>query len=238
MKSLAVIVPSRGRPHNIWPLVQSMHDTKGIDTKLIISLDEDDPTLAQYQDLSLPWDWVSYEIGPRMKLGPALNFHANRIKDDYDIIGFLGDDNRPRTVGWDWRVAKEMPPLGVVYCNDLIQRWKLPTAVFMDSLIVRTVGYFCAPGVIHLYNDDAWKMLGERLGTLTYIGDCVIEHCHPLVGTAVTDQGYADVNSDERWSTDGPAFDKWRDTQLDGDIAKLLAVETEIVESIRQRMFG
>lgn len=223
MKSLAVIVPSRNRPQNIMPLIESMKATMAIDTKLILSVDDDDWKLAEYQALTLP-DWVSLEVGPRMKLGPALNFHANRIKDEFDIIGFLGDDNRPRTIGWDWRVAEEMRPGGIVYCNDLIQRWKLPTAVFMDSLIVRTIGYFSAPGVIHLYNDDAWKILGERLGTLRYIGDCVIEHCHPLVGTAPRDEGYDEVNSDERWSTDGPAFDAWKADQLDADVEKMSEV--------------
>lgn len=236
MKKIAVIVPTRNRPHNIWPLVQAMHDTMALDTKLILAVDLDDETLPDYQKLDLP-EWVSLEINERMLIGPSLNFHANRIKDDFDIIGFLGDDNRPRTIGWDWRIAESMPPLGVVYGNDLIQRWKLPTWVFQDSLIVKTIGYFAAPGVMHLYSDDAWKLLGERLGTLTYLGDVLIEHCHPLVGTAVDDEGYRAVNSDERWSTDGPAFDKWRDTQLDGDIDTLLRV-AGMVEFVARNAAG
>jgi glycosyltransferase involved in cell wall biosynthesis len=222
MKTFAVIVPTRNRPHNIPPLIEAMKATMAIDTKLILSVDDDDWKLADYQALKLP-DWVSLEVGPRMRLGPALNHHAVRIADQFDVIGFLGDDNRPRTIGWDWRICDEIQPGGIVYCNDLIQRWKLPTAVFLDSLIVRTLGYFSAPGVVHLYIDDAWKILGERLGRLRYLGDVVVEHCHPLVGTAEPDEGYAEVNSPDRWSTDGPAFDKWKAEQLDDDVTKMMA---------------
>jgi hypothetical protein len=220
MKPICVIVPTRNRPHNIGPLVESMKATMALDTHLLLAVDEDDPKLADYRALTLP-EWVTLQVGPPMMIGPSLNYWSEALIDDYEAIGFFGDDNRPRTVGWDWRVMKAMPPFGVVYCNDLIQRWKLPTAVFLDSALVRHLGYFAAPGVIHLYNDDAWKLLGERLGTLTYLGDTVIEHCHPLVGTAETDEGYERVNSGERWSVDGPAFDAWRDGRLDRDIERI-----------------
>ena len=221
MSGMVVIVPTRSRPHNMGPMIESIEATKALDTRFVLSIDHDDPDIDGYQRFSWP-EWATLEVThPRMRLGEALNYHAQRLCADYDIIGFLGDDNRPITVGWDWRITDEMRPLGIVYCNDLIQRWKLPTAVFMDATIVRTVGYFSAPGVIHLYIDDAWKALGVALGTLRYLGDCVIEHRHPLVGKAESDAIYESVNSPERWSTDGPAFDKWRAEQLPVDSAKL-----------------
>lgn len=205
------------------PMIESIEATKALDTRFLFSIDRDDPDLDGYQRFSWP-TWATPVYGERMRLGEALNWHASMLCPDYDIIGFLGDDNRPITVGWDWRITDEMRPLGIIYCNDLIQRWKLPTAVFMDARIVRTLGYFSAPGVIHLYIDDAWKALGEALGTLRYLGDCVIEHRHPLVGKAEMDAGYEAVNSAERWSTDGPAFDKWKAEQLPGDAARLLTI--------------
>lgn len=221
MNDLVVVIPTRARPHNIPPLIESIEKTRAIDSRIILSVDSDDKYVCDYQDVRKP-DWCELRVTEqRLRLGDALNFHAPGLAEEYKVIGFLGDDNRPRTVGWDWRIMEEMRPLGIIYVNDLIQRHKLPTAVFMDSQIVRTLGYFSAPGVIHLYIDDAWKALGEALGTLRYLGDCVIEHCHPLVGTAAMDDGYRAVNSPERWSTDGPAFDKWKAEQLERDVLTL-----------------
>ena len=57
-------------------------------------------------------------------------------------------------------------------------------------------------GLVHLYVDDYWRTLGERLGTLRYLDDVNIQHLHPTAGTAPEDDGYASVNSSERYAAD------------------------------------
>jgi hypothetical protein len=49
LRDLAVIVPSRGRPHNIARLIEAMDRTCRGDTTLIVGVDEDDPHLDAYR---------------------------------------------------------------------------------------------------------------------------------------------------------------------------------------------
>jgi hypothetical protein len=49
MGDLAVLVPSRERPHNIARLIEAMDKTCRGDTTLIVGVDEDDPHLDEYR---------------------------------------------------------------------------------------------------------------------------------------------------------------------------------------------
>lgn len=208
---MIVIVPSRGRPHNIAELIECWRQTETI-ARLWVCVDDDDPALDGYRALSFP-EWTELIVGPRLRLGPWLNlagqFAATKDTWPMGIVGFMGDDHRPRTVDWDGEVLAECPRGGIVYGNDLVQGENLPTAVFMDARIIRTLGYMVPPGMTHLYLDDFWKLLGQRLGTLTYLPDVVIEHCHPTAGTAPSDAGYAEVNSPEMYDADRRRFEEY-----------------------------
>lgn len=231
---IACIVPSRGRPGNIVELIEAWSDTITGDVGsgiafLVVCVDDDDPTLAGYQAIELP-PWCSMMVGKRLRLGGTLNAASGIFARHTPIVGFMGDDHRPRTIGWDRRIAEALvpgidgPPLGIAYGNDLIQGKMLPTAVFMDSRIVRTLGWMVYPGMTHLFFDNLWKRLGEELGTLTYLDDVVIEHCHPLAGKAEWDDGYAEVNSDATWDHDQLLYVEWVQQHMATDIARLKAV--------------
>lgn len=221
---LTVIAPSRGRPHNVAALLEAWHATTTGFADLVVAVDDDDPTLADYHDLTLGRG-VTMTTGPRLRLGGTLNALAPRYAAQ-DHVGFLGDDHRPRTVGWDRLVveALDATPGAVVYGDDLVQRERLPTAVFLDRRIVATLGYMVPPGMVHLYLDDFWRALGERLGTLRYLPNVVIEHLHPTAGTAESDAGYAEVNSSEMYAADRARFEAYRSGSFDADIAHLVEV--------------
>jgi hypothetical protein len=217
---LIVVVPSRGRPHNIAELVASWDRTRTADSHLWVIVDDDDPQLDGYHRVAAESarPWWSLTVGPRRRLGPTLNDEA-LIASGFGHVGFMGDDHRPRTIGWDAKIIAtiEALPLAVVYGDDLVQRQNLATAVFMHADVVARLGYMVAPGLVHMYIDDFWMLLGNRLGTLTYLPDVVIEHCHPVAGTAPSDAGYVEVNAPEMYShgrtkfrefVDGGEFDK------------------------------
>ena len=152
----------------------------------------------------------------------TLNAIARDIAYDYDIIGFMGDDHKPVTKRWDERIAQAMIPGGVVYGNDLIQGEALPTEVFLDAKIVQTLGCFVPEGFIHLFLDNTWKTWGERTGKLIYLDDVIIEHLHPLVGKADSDDGYTEVNSHAVWTADEERFNQYVNSgELDYDVAAL-----------------
>lgn len=215
MTGLLVIVPSRGRPQNIARLIGAP-GWDGAD--LLVAVDDDDPTLPGYEDL--PVDLV---VAPRLGLGATLNKLAVAEAAAYETVGFMGDDHLPRTPGWAWTITDTLRAMGrgIVYGNDLMQGPNLPIAVFMTADIILGLGYMCPPGCRHLFLDNAWKAIGERLGCLRYLPTVVIEHCHPQAEKAAWDDGYAEVNGAPMWEADEAAYRAWLAGPFESDIERV-----------------
>ncbi|MEU6234408.1 hypothetical protein [Kitasatospora sp. NPDC047058] len=224
---LVVLVPTRGRPQNLRDLWESLTQTCGAATVLVACVDEDDPRLPEYQavvaevrgaaDLPTRRQQLWLVTGPRLRLGGTLNAVAPVVAPSCPRIAFMGDDHRPRTLGWDQRYIDELDRLGtgLVYGNDLIQGPSLPTQVAMTSDIIRATGHMVPPGLVHLWCDNAWLELGRALDAITYLPEVVIEHMHPIAGRAEWDEGYAECNTDARSDADRAVFEQWRDQDLD-----------------------
>jgi hypothetical protein len=223
-----MICPSRGRPANVAELIEVWRDVT-YDAALLVAVDDDDPELRRYRDIFTNLDLgigeprIHITIGPRGRLGPTLNRLALLYASSFRALGFLGDDHRPRTDGWDRRVVEALDQLGtgLVYGNDLLQGGNLPTAVAMTSDVVRTLGWMVPPGMIHMYIDNAWLDLGRGLDRIRYLHDVVIEHMHPVAQKSEWDAGYAEVNSAEMYARDLETYRHWQETSLAADVSKL-----------------
>lgn len=227
---LAVIVPTRGRPANAARLAQAFRETHALDAVAVFVADWDDPELPGYRKLleedQIP-RLVVLDNGTGRGMTRALNYAARRYAELYEAVGFMGDDHMPRTAHWDSRVMGELDSLDprIVYGNDLFQGAALPTAVFMQSRMIRALG-FMAPEVLrHLYVDNFWKELGERTGGLRYLDDVIIEHIHPAAGKTAMDDGYRRVNAPEVDNGDREAWLAYRDGE--GFAAALRSVDRE-----------
>lgn len=211
---LAVIVPTRGRPGNAARLAAAFRETDTLNAVPVFVADHDDPELLAYRQLldsgAIPRLMVFNHSG---SMCAALNHAAVRYADLYEAVGFMGDDHLPRTTGWDGRVLDALDSLEprVVYGNDLLQGPALPTAVFLQSRMVRAMHMMAPYEMRHLYLDNFWKELGERLNGLVYLDDVIIEHLHPVNGKAEWDEGYRRVNAREVDSTDRQAWTEYRD---------------------------
>lgn len=186
---LLVIVPSRGRPENIARLLQAWKDT-GAEADLEVAVDSDDPSLDEYLSLD-----VTVTVGMRKGMVGTLNDRARVAATHARYLGFMGDDHRVRTLGWDKTVCAELAAMGTgfVYGNDLFQQAALPTAVFLTSDIVRALGYMVPPDLAHMYADNAWRDWGNAIGRLHYLPEVIVEHVHPQAGKADMDAGYEHV---------------------------------------------
>lgn len=209
-----MIVPTRGRPQAARELAQAFRDTCTANTRLILSVDHDDPMAeAYYSDLSTP---VYEHRGSGMVA--ALNAAAVWLAKESYAIGFMGDDHRPRTIGWDTRYLEVLHPVfatrrgspAMVYGNDLLQGSALPTQVAMTSSIVTALGFMAPPSLTHLYVDNFWLNLGTETGTITYLDDVVIEHMHPMADKALWDEGYRRVNDPQMFAKDATAYAGWK----------------------------
>jgi hypothetical protein len=219
---IAVVVPTRGRPHSAEALCRQWEKV-GSDARLAFAIDDDDVCVDDYRDALAIFD-VDIHVGRRLRLAGTLN-SVIRLKIDagYAAVGFMGDDHRPRTEGWDRRFAECLSGgTGVVYGNDLLMGERMPTAVVMTSDIPGTLGYMCPPHFVHLCLDLVWMDWGEGIGRITYLDDVVIEHLHPANGKATMDAGYVEVNSPEMVSADSKTYVDYRDNGgLVADVAKL-----------------
>lgn len=217
---IKVLLPSLGRPHRVRAVYDSYMETKALeDTKLTWVLSQQDAKLQQYFATDLIDDWLVLE-SEFDTLTKKLN-RAAEISKYPDILGFIADDNIFRTNGWDIRVRDALENPGLAYGNDLYQGAGLPTSVFISNVIVQSLGWFALPTSNHMYLDNAWKVLGERLGRLIYLPDVVIEHMHPVVGKGGWDETYSLSNTSERLSKDRAAFEFWVQGEIDLDIQKI-----------------
>lgn len=213
---LIMAVPSRNRPRSVQELYKSFQETCTADTKLVVLVDDDDTDLDEYLtdvEASNNYDLV---VGPRLRIGPTLNRFVPRFAEQAFAVGFMGDDHRPRTFGWDTVYLNNLREMGtgVVYGNDLLQGENLPTQVAMTSDIIKATGKFVPDGMRHLYLDNAWKAIGKALEAIRYLPEIIVEHLHPSAGKANWDESYLENNSDATNSADRHAYDFWLDNEL------------------------
>lgn len=164
-----------------------------------------------------------YEVNPRAMMNGTLNLIAKKYSDAYDYIAFMGDDHRIRTSEWDVRLVEAIKGVqyGIAYGNDLLQGENLPTAVLLNSSIVRKLGFMAPVQMKHLYLDNFWRDMGKAIDSLRYLDDVVIEHMHYLNGKAVEDAGYQEVNSTAIATHDYNAYQNYLRNSFDIDKAKL-----------------
>ncbi|GGK61462.1 hypothetical protein Sme01_03140 [Sphaerisporangium melleum] len=222
MSDLLVIVPSRGRPSAVAELLDSWRQTTGGAAELLVVVDDDDPALPAYRALDVQVR-VHASTGTR-GIVPVLNAAAIEAAESYPMVGFFGDDHRPRTQAWDVTLAEALAELktGLVYGDDLLRGEALPTAVAMTSNIVTTLGWMAPPTFTHLWVDNVWHDLGHTLGRLRYLPGVVIEHMHPAAGKGQWDELYKTVNDDSMYARDKAAYKAYHESgQFDRDVAAL-----------------
>lgn len=230
MADLVVIVPSRGRPDAARELAASFAETCTADTLLVLAVDADDETAPDYHDAG----------GRRViTVTPApsnMVITLNHVAKAYAgispkirpfALAFMGDDHRPRTVGWDAMYLETLRELGtgLVYGDDLYQGEGVPTQVAMTSDIVRALGYMAPPQLVHLFVDNFWLSLGRLARCIRYRPDVVIEHMHPVAGKAGWDEGHKRVNTPEYYARDEATWRAYIDAgHLAADVAKVEAL--------------
>jgi hypothetical protein len=233
MADLVVIVPSRGRPDAAAELAEAARRTCSADTLFVIAVDGDDASWDLYAKTATA-GVCSYKtrIGDgRPTMVRALNTVALQrafLPDDPPFaIGFMGDDHRPRTKGWDAEYLDALHELGtgIVYGNDLYQGEKVPTQCAMTADIIRALGYMCPPTLRHMYVDNFWLDLGSEADCLVYLPDVVVEHMHPVAGKADWDEGHKRVNAREVYDADALAYGEHHTSgRFAADVAKVRAL--------------
>jgi hypothetical protein len=221
MRTVLMLCPTRGRPAKALEALESFNATKTLKgSALVFLVDEDDPTLDQYLE-TLPAHniEINESLGSmNAALNAAATLHASI--GIYDYLGFIGDDHRFRTNGWDEQMVRGLESAGggFAYGNDLYQSENLPTHILMSTSIVAALGWMGLPGARHLYLDNTWMELGQRVDRLFYFPNLIVEHMHPYAGKADMEEGYERVNSREMNDHDLAVFEDWKVNRRASDI--------------------
>lgn len=215
---MRVIIPSMGRPHHVARTAAAWRDTGAMDAGVPVTyaLDSSDPLRATYAAEigrhfgSLGDSYPSGSSGMVAAINAAGRALVAAPVPDF-ALAVLNDDHLPRTEGWHDRLVGKLWAMGtgIVYGDDLIQGEKLPTAWAMTTDIVMAINRVVPCLVSHLFADNAVMDLGRAAAVLAYLPDIVIEHMHPMAGKAEKDEGYARVNSRQRWREDQARYQRW-----------------------------
>lgn len=230
MSELTILVPTRGRPHNISPILEAWRETEAFSDGacLYFLIDSDDPAVEDYiQALKAAPEfghYVKHSLADAWRpMVPKLNDMAAMLAKLSDApIGFAGDDHLPRTVGWVRRYVEALrETTAIVSCPDGIRGDNLPTQWAMSADIVRALGRMVPAPVEHLYCDNSVRDLAATAGCYRYLPDVLIEHVHPMGGKVPMDAGYEKVNSSDQYLRDRAAYATWRYAGLSRDAERI-----------------
>lgn len=229
---LILVIPSMGRPAAAAEAAESALGSAALSTTaVVIGVDgpHEPEQTAAYAAIARPGLGVLFDDRHRGMVG-TLNRRAHEMVGgdaammvnhrcrittgpcgEFTHVGFMGDDHRVRTHGWDALLMEAAGPWGIAYGDDLLRGPELPTAVVMAADIVRTLGWMAPPVLGHLYVDDYWRDLGEAVADLHYVPDVVIEHMHPSAGKGEVDESYERSNHPDQYARDAAAYAEFRD---------------------------
>lgn len=226
---LAVVVPSRNRPRAVQELAEAFAATCSSWTSLIFVVDEDDSEVDAYRD-AVGEAYPTYagiqllvqSQGGNMITGCNVGA-ARALEMTSGAIGFMGDDHRPRTRGWDRAYVDTLKAKpGIVYGDDKLQGEYLPTQFAVSAKIVESLGFLAPPMLVHLYLDDYWIRMGRLCECITYLPDVVVEHMHFSVGKSELDEGYIRVNTETVNDKDRAALNAHMDAFVGRDMEAIL----------------
>src|SRR5262245_3541141 len=194
---LVVIIPSRGRPHDVERMAVAFADTRADEIAVIYAVERDDPCIDDYRKAVSEWfafgEMLAVSAGA---MAPAINLAARAAVDDLDpyALAVLNDDHIPRSAGWHETIVNALrtyhPAVGMVYPDDGHQGARLSTVWAVTSSWVRMVNRMIPAKVSHLYADNAVMDLARVAGCMTYLPGVLIEHMHPAAGKAPDSESY------------------------------------------------
>lgn len=157
---ISLLHPSRGRPAKSFETVQRWIERagEGIETELIVSLDEDDPMLQGYMDRHVS----RVTINKNRSAVDAINRAAVRARGD--ILVVVSDDT-DCPENWGNLLAREVDGKldWILKTQDGIQDWIITMPV-MDRRYYKRFGYIYHPDYLHMFCDTELTCVADLTG--------------------------------------------------------------------------
>lgn len=181
--SISIIHPSRSRPDKSWKVCQDWLAKSHTSVELIISLDEDDPFLSEYQDKHKYFGTIL--VNNNRSAVDAINRAAEVAKGDILIV--VSDDTEC-FYGWGRHIRNHMQGKcdWILKTQDGIQPWVITMPV-MDRAYYERFGYIYHPSYLHAWCDTELTCVAE-------LTDCKVDtnfnfpHNHHSIGKSEKDE--------------------------------------------------
>jgi hypothetical protein len=221
------VLPTLHRPTNLERLITSYREVDE-HAPILLLLWRDDPDLTKYLALDIPKEWDTVIEKDRFTAADAMRFTV-KAYPDADFYGFLGDD-----IVFETKFSKALgeaaAPCFIAYPDDGLQHERLCTHFVVGGDLVRELGYWTLPGIVHSGIDVVWMILGVNVrGSLKYLPEVRFFHIHHLANRAEKDK----VNdfAAQHLSQDNEVFQAWqRGPQAVEDVKTVRRVINEAYE--------
>ena len=191
--NIAILCPTRNRPHNIRRMVTSAYKTATYPDKIefCFYIDDDD-VVSEKAIKELDNKNVKYVRGERILFSTTWNKALTLTSASICMMG--GDDLVFRTKGWDKQVTDVFDgsndKILFVFGNDGAWEDRLGTHGFVHRNWIDTIGYFTPPYFSAQYSDVWLDNTALALGRRVYLPDMFIEHMHHGLGKSEIDDTY------------------------------------------------
>ncbi len=187
MKKIVILLPTRERLSDFKIFAESWRNTTEGKSDVVVRIDNNDLT---YENIKLEYPEFIYEYGESKPILEILNDLAIKYCEKYDYVNFMEDDCNFNTQGWETIFINKLTELGdnaIVWGNDLLNRDYIVGLPFMNSKIIKKLGYMSPPEIKYLWPDHFWKHIGTAMNSLYYFPDVIIEHRHYSTGKRAKD---------------------------------------------------
>lgn len=183
------LLSTRGRPKECQDALDAC-EASGMTSPGVVYVDE---TVDEYRRLNLPKNWTIHYEPKWGSLQASLQWCFERYPDA-SAYGWLADDVRPRTPGWDKLLEHEAGDWCLSYARDLwlseLENTRLEledganisSGLCWGGKLVRAVGWWALPGVRQAFIDVAWCHIVQPLSLARYVADVTVEHLNYRTG--------------------------------------------------------
>lgn len=203
------ILPSLGRPERAQKVAETAPDAP-----ILLRLHWGDKRLDDYQSIKWPKAW-KVAVHPKQSLTDSLNWALETYPAERNY-GFLADDTIPSPDGWWETLEKAAENRYIAYPDDGVHGKELCTHHCIGGDLMRAVGWWALPGLVHSFLDTVWYTIGYNTDLLRYVPEVRFDHLHPINKKSEMDDTY--VFGQSHFKSDADIFNYWAKTGSGADI--------------------
>lgn len=184
MTKIALLCPTRGRPQQVYRMIQSVARTTTTPVMVSLYLSADDPALPEYNKLNLTLDDDTISmVGPSSTTVHAWNtLAADLLLKDVKLFMLAADDIIFETPGWDEALIKHYEGLEnkihVYHLRDSRDPTGTPHPIVTREYI-DAMGYMLPPIFLHWYVDTWTVAIARANGVSSHLDQFMLTHDKP-----------------------------------------------------------